>query len=113
MDAEEVIRKWNRERYDLERYADRKGAISRPVAASYGMIIDHYVRGGSMGDARRLLSQMQWDTVAPSIEIFNMLLKGYLMAGNVAAAQDVFRELEGSGTWDMVGVKQVQVHPGG
>jgi pentatricopeptide repeat protein len=54
-----------------------------------------------MGDARRLLSQMQWDKVAPSIDIFNMLLKGYLRSGNVGAAQDVFRELEGSGTWDM------------
>ena len=84
-----------------------QGDISRPVAASYGMVIDHYVREGMMGEARRLLSQMQWDKVAPSIDIFNMLLKGYLRGGNVGAAQDVFRELEGSGTWDMesLGIK--------
>lgn len=100
-DAEAVLRRWNLEKYDMERVADRKGRISRPVAASYGMIIDHYVRGGEMGEARRLLSQMQWDKVCPSIDIFNMLLRGYLALGNVGAAQDVFRELEGSGTWDM------------
>ena len=100
-DAEAVLRRWNLEKYDMERVADRKGRISRPVAASYGMIIDHYVRGGAMGEARRLLSQMQWDNVCPSIDIFNMLLRGYLALGNVGAAQDVFRELEGSGTWDM------------
>ena len=100
-DAEAVLRRWNLEKYDMERVADRKGRISRPVAASYGMIIDHYVRGGAMGEARRLLSQMQWDKVCPSIDIFNMLLRGYLALGNVGAAQDVFRELEGSGTWDM------------
>ena len=60
-----------------------------------------------MVEARRLLSQMQWDKVAPSIEIFNMLLRGYLRMDNVGAAQDVFRELEGSGTWDMesLGIK--------
>ena len=91
----------------MERVAERKGRVSRPVTASYGMIIDHYVSVGAMGDARRLLGQMQWDKVAPSIEIFNMLLKGYLRGGNVGAAQDVFRELEGSGTWDMesLGIK--------
>jgi len=100
-DAEDVIRRWNAEKYDLERYADRNGVISRPVAASYGMVIYHYVRDGRMVDARRVLSQMQWDKVAPSIDIFNMLLRGYLKTGNVSAAQDVFRELEGSGTWDM------------
>ena len=99
--AEAVLRRWNLEKYDMERVADRKGDISRPVAASYGMVVDWYVREGRMGDARRLLSQMQWDKVAPSIDIFNMLLKGYLRSGNVGAAQDVFRELEGSGTWDM------------
>ena len=106
-DAEDVLRRWNMEKYDLERVADRKGVISRPVAASYGMIIHHYVGEGRMGEARRLLSQMQWDKVVPSIEIFNMLLKGYLKADNVGAAQDVFRELEGSGTWDMesLGIK--------
>ena len=105
--AEAVLRRWNLEKYDMERVADRKGDISRPVAASYGMVIDHYVREGMMGEARRLLSQMQWDKVAPSIDIFNMLLKGYLRGGNVGAAQDVFRELEGSGTWDMesLGIK--------
>ena len=32
---------------------------------------------------------------------FKPLLRGYLKTGNVNAAQDVFRELEGSGTWDM------------
>ena len=58
-----------------------QGDISRPVAASYGMVIDHYVREGMMGEARRLLSRMQWDKVAPSIDIFNMLLKGYLRGG--------------------------------
>ena len=105
--AEAVLRRWNLEKYDMERVADRKGDISRPVAASYGMVIDHYVGEGMMGEARRLLSQMQWDKVAPSIDIFNMLLKGYLRGGNVGAAQDVFRELEGSGTWDMesLGIK--------
>ena len=100
-DAEGVLKRWNLEKYDMERVADRKGRISRPVAASYGMVIDHYVRDGRMGDARRLLNQMQWDKVVPSIDIFNMLLRGYLSLGNVGAAQDVFRELEGSGTWDM------------
>ena len=106
-DAENVLKRWNLEKYDLERVADRKGVISRPVAASYGMVIDHYVHEGRMVEARRLLSQMQWDKVAPSIEIFNMLLRGYLRMDNVGAAQDVFRELEGSGTWDMesLGIK--------
>jgi pentatricopeptide repeat protein len=97
-DAERVLKRWNLEKYDLERIADRKGVISRPVAASYGMVIDHYASEGRMVEARRLLSQMQWDSVAPSIEIFNMLLKGYLLLDNLGAAQDVFRELEGSGT---------------
>ena len=100
-DAENVLKRWNLEKYDMGRVADRKGKISRPVAASYGMIIDHYVKTGQMGEARRLLNQMQWDKVVPSIDIFNMLLRGYLASGNVNAAQDVFRELEGSGTWDM------------
>ena len=102
-----LFRSWNYEQLDMERVAERKGRVSRPVTASYGMIIDHYVSVGAMGDARRLLGQMQWDKVAPSIEIFNMLLKGYLKSGNVGAAQDVFRELEGSGTWDMdsLGIK--------
>ena len=106
-DAEKVLQRWNYEQLDMERVAERKGRVSRPVTASYGMIIDHYVSVGAMGDARRLLGQMQWDKVAPSIEIFNMLLKGYLKSGNVGAAQDVFRELEGSGTWDMdsLGIK--------
>ena len=105
--AEKVLQRWNYERLDMERVARRKGRVSRPVTASYGMIIDHYVSVGAMGDARRLLGQMQWDKVAPSIEIFNMLLKGHLKSGNVGAAQDVFRELEGSGTWDMdsLGIK--------
>jgi pentatricopeptide repeat domain-containing protein 1 len=115
-----VIRRWNAEKYDMERYADRNGVISRPVAASYGMVwrcrltvskpvskarlvsaletvkrwkmlstvafecnlrrysmvIYHYVRNERMIDARRVLSQMQWDKVAPSIDIFNMLLRG-------------------------------------
>ena len=95
------------EQLDMERVAERKGRVSRPVTASNGMIIDHYVSVGAMGDARRLLGQMQWDKVAPSTEIFNMVLKGYLKSGNVGAAQDVFRELEGSGTWDMdsLGIK--------
>jgi pentatricopeptide repeat protein len=106
-EAEDVLKRWNFEQLDMERVAERRGQISRPVTASYGMIIDHYVTVGQMGDARRLLSQMQWDKVAPSIDIFNMLLKGYLAAGNIGAAQDVFRELEGSGTWDMdsLGIK--------
>ena len=106
-EAEDVLKRWNFEQLDMERVAERRGQISRPVTASYGMIIDHYVTAGQMGDARRLLSQMQWDKVAPSIDIFNMLLKGYLAAGNIGAAQDVFRELEGSGTWDMdsLGIK--------
>ena len=106
-EAEKVLQRWNYEQLDMERVAERKGRVSRPVTASYGMIIDHYVSVGAMGDARRLLGQMQWDKVAPSIEIFNMLLKGYLKSGNVGAAQDVFRELEGSGTWDMdsLGIK--------
>ena len=100
-DAERVIERWRYEQFDMERVADKKGAICKPVAASYGMIIDHYARDGRMGDARRLLNQMQWDNVAPSIDVFNMLLRGYLAIGNVGAAQDVFRELEGGGTWDM------------
>ena len=73
-DAEKVLQRWNYEQLDMERVAERKGRVSRPVTASYGMIIDHYVSVGAMGDARRLLGQMQWDKVAPSIEIFNMLL---------------------------------------
>jgi pentatricopeptide repeat domain-containing protein 1 len=59
-DAEQVLKRWNLEKYDLERVANRNGKISRPVAASYGMVIDHYVRVGRMVEARRLLSQMQW-----------------------------------------------------
>ena len=104
-DAEKVLQRWNYEQLDMERVAERKGRVSRPVTASYGMIIDHYVSVGAMGDARRLLGDDgRWRS---SIEIFNMLLKGYLKSGNVGAAQDVFRELEGSGTWDMdsLGIK--------
>ena len=100
-DAEAVLRRWNLEKYDMERVADRKGRISRPVAASYGMIIDHYVRGGAMGEARRLLSQMQWDKVCPSIDIFNMLLRGYLALGNVGGRRTCSASWRGAGpgTW--------------
>ena len=74
--AEAVLRRWNLEKYDMERVADRKGDISRPVAASYGMVIDHYVREGMMGEARRLLSQMLCDKLATIIDIFHKLLMG-------------------------------------
>ena len=69
-DAEAVLRRWNLEKYDMERVADRKGRISRPVAASYGMIIDHYVRGGAMGEdagAFRSVYDARGDALARAI----------------------------------------------
>ena len=99
--AEEVLRRWNLVKYDLERHSERQALMSKPVAASYGIIINFYVKSGQMAEARRMLARMQWDSVPPSFMIFNMLIEGYLAGNNLGAAQGVFRELEGSGTWDM------------
>jgi len=100
-EAEEVLRRWNNEKFDLERQSDRGGFVSKPTAASYGLAIDAWVRRGDMLRARKLLQQMQWERVPPSLYVFNMLIDGYLRTENIAAAEGIFRELESSGTWDM------------
>ena len=106
-DAEEVLRRWNNEKFDLERQSDRGGRVSKPSAASYGLLIDAWTRRGNMLAARKLLQQMQWERIAPSLPLFNMLIDGYLKQENMRAAEGLFRELESSGTWDMesLGIK--------
>lgn len=110
-EAEEVLRRWHNEKFDLERQSDRGGRVSKPTAASYGLVIDCWVRIGNMLAARKLLQQMQWERVAPSLPIFNMLIDGYLKQANMGAAEGIFRELESSGTWDMdsLGIKPDKV----
>jgi len=110
-EAEEVLRRWHNEKFDLERQSERGGRVSKPTAASYGLVIDCWVRIGNMLAARKLLQQMQWERVAPSLPIFNMLIDGYLKQANMGAAEGIFRELESSGTWDMdsLGIKPDKV----
>eukprot|EP00959_Pyramimonas_sp_CCMP1952_P103022 2154663-Pyramimonas_sp.AAC.1 len=43
---------------------------------------------------------MQWEGVRPTTAVFNMLIKGYALAGNLAGAEGMMREMEGSGQWD-------------
>jgi len=107
VEADEVLRRWNNEKFDLERQSDRGGRVSKPSAASYGLLIDAWARRGDMLAARKLLQQMQWERVAPSLPLFNILIGGYLKQGNMGAAEGLFRELESSGTWDMesLGIK--------
>ena len=100
-DAEEVLRRWNNEKFDLERQSDRGGQVSKPSAASYGLVIDGWARRGNMLAARKLLQQMQWERIVPSLPLFNMLIDGYLKQGNMGAAENMFRELVSGGTWDM------------
>ena len=100
-EADEVLRRWNNEKFDLERQSDRGGRVSKPSAASYGLLIDAWARRGNMLAARKLLQQMQWERIAPSLQLFNILIGGYLKQGNIGAAEGLFRELESSGTWDM------------
>ena len=38
-DAEKVLQRWNYEQLDMERVAERKGRVSRPVTASYGICL--------------------------------------------------------------------------
>ena len=106
-DAEEVLRRWNNEKFDLERQSDRGGQVSKPSAASYGLVIDGWARRGNMLAARKLLQQMQWERIVPSLPLFNMLIDGYLKQGNMGAAENMFRELVSGGTWDMesLGIK--------
>ncbi|CAL6381438.1 unnamed protein product [Bathycoccus prasinos] len=98
-EAETVIERWNNEKYDLEKMASK--LVTKPVAASYGMVIDYYCNNDDIGKGRKLLEKMRWANVAPSLPIFNMLLKGYLKSGNPRAAEVIFRELQGGGSWDM------------
>ena len=106
-DAEEVLRRWNNEKFDLERQSDRGGQVSKPSAASYGLLMDGWTRRGNMLAARKLLQQMQWERIVPSLPLFNMLIDGYLKQGNMGAAENMFRELVSGGTWDMesLGIK--------
>jgi len=62
--------------------------------------MDALCRAEKMGDARKLLAKMKWEAVRPSVDIFNMLVRGYAYAGNVAGAEGILREMEGSGEWD-------------
>jgi pentatricopeptide repeat protein len=64
------------------------------------MLMDALCRAEKMGDARKLLAKMKWEAVRPSVDIFNMLVRGYAYAGNVAGAEGILREMEGSGEWD-------------
>ena len=98
-EAETVIERWNNEKYDLEKMASK--LVTKPVAASYGMVIDYYCNNDDVGKGRKLLEKMRWANVSPSLPIFNMLLKGYLKSGNPRAAEVIFRELQGGGSWDM------------
>ena len=75
-EAETVIERWNNEKYDLEKMARK--LVTKPQAASYGMVIDHHCNNGNVGKGRKLLEKMRWANVSPSLPIFNMLLKGYL-----------------------------------
>ena len=98
-EAETVIERWNNEKYDLEKMASK--LVTKPQAASYGMVIDYHCNNGNVGKGRKLLEKMRWANVSPSLPIFNMLLKGYLKSGNPRAAEVIFRELQGGGSWDM------------
>ena len=64
------------------------------------MLMDALCRAEKMGDARKLLAKMKWEAVRPSVDIFNMLVRWYAYAGNVAGAEGILREMEGSGEWD-------------
>jgi len=97
-EAEQVLERWNNEKYDLEKMASK--TVTKPVAASYGMVIDWYCSNDEVGKGRKLMEKMRWANVAPSLPVFNMLIKGYLKQGNPRAAEVIFRELQGGGEWD-------------
>ncbi|KAK3262371.1 hypothetical protein CYMTET_28772 [Cymbomonas tetramitiformis] len=98
-EAEDVIVRMHNDALHLERVSMRGGAM-RPSATTYGMLLDALCEAGKMGEARRILNKMQWEGVAPSTNIFNILIKGYTQCDNAGGAQAIFREMEGSGTWD-------------
>ena len=57
------VQRWNYEQLDMERVAERKGRVSRPVTASYGMIIDHYApsaRWGTRAGSSGRCSGIRW-----------------------------------------------------
>lgn len=65
------------------------------------MVINAYCEQGEVQEAQRLLNQMRWRRVAPSLKVFNMMIKGFGRARMPAAGEAILREIEGSGSWDM------------
>ena len=96
-DAEDIVRRALATAKD----AGRKGGPLRVGAKAFGPIINVHCTNGRPGEAWRLLREMQNNGVRPTLVIFNMLIKGFCKAENVAGAEGVLRELEGGGTWDM------------
>lgn len=68
--------------------------------------MDLFAEAGNAADAQALLRNMQNQRVAPTTEIFNMLLKCFAKAGNEYGAESVFREMVGGGIWDMSAIGQ-------
>ena len=98
--AEGVLQRMHNDCLNMELVA-RRGYRVQPSAVTYGLIIWEHCRRGGMADAQRLLASMRWNRIAPSTQIFNMLIHGFGVADNPRAAEDVLREMEGSGSWDM------------
>lgn len=99
-EAEGVITRMHNDSLNLELVSQRRGTIP-PSAATYGMVINAYCAVGDVASAQRLLNQMRWKRIAPSLQVFNMMIKGFGNARMPKAAEVILREMEGSGSWDM------------
>ena len=97
-DAEEVLRRWNNEKFDLERQSDRGGQVSKPSAASYGLVIDGWARRGNMLARAQAVAANAVERIGP-LPPFNMLIDGYPKQGNMGVGEHVPRARAERGTW--------------
>uniref|UniRef100_A0A7S1NR45 Pentacotripeptide-repeat region of PRORP domain-containing protein n=1 Tax=Eutreptiella gymnastica TaxID=73025 RepID=A0A7S1NR45_9EUGL len=105
-EARSIIRCLHNEELDMELVGSRQFVL-RPNAMTYGPLINAYCDLNMSEDARALLSSMQSRGIKPTTAIFNMLLKCFARNNNIIGAQAIFREMCGSGFWDMskIGVR--------
>jgi len=94
----------------MERVSSRGGSV-RPSATTCGILLNALCSSQQMGQARKLLDKMKWEAIRPTTAIFNILIKGYALSGNLVGAENILREMEGSGEFDCeaLGIKPDQV----
>jgi pentatricopeptide repeat protein len=84
-----VIDKMLNDSLNMELVAARKSKL-RPSATTFGHLMNAYCETEQVRKARDLLQKMQWEGVRPNTPIFNMIIKGYALSGNLAGAEGKF-----------------------